>query len=132
MPASKCVEAARRPSSGYGSPLLRLYGYDRAPGVGTRRCSGPTGSCTEFGRIAAGLSERPTETAFQAGLRGFSRFLVIVAGVLTVSIFAINVGFHRPLIEALLFSLAIAVGITPEMMPAIVTVSLSAGSRDLP
>jgi Mg2+-importing ATPase len=90
-----------------------------------------TGSGTEFGRIAAGLLERPTETAFQSGLRGFSRFLVIVAGVLTVSIFAINVGFHRPLIEALLFSLAIAVGITPEMMPAIVTVSLSAGAREL-
>ncbi len=43
----------------------------------------------------------------------------------------INVGLDRPLIEALLFSLAIAVGITPEMMPAIVTVSLSAGARQL-
>ncbi|MGD0379097.1 MAG: magnesium-translocating P-type ATPase [Acidimicrobiales bacterium] len=90
-----------------------------------------TGLSTEFGRIAAGLSERPAETAFQAGLRGFSRFLVGVAAVLTVAIFAINVGFHRPLIEALLFSLAIAVGITPEMMPAIVTVSLSSGAREL-
>ncbi len=90
-----------------------------------------TGLSTEFGRIAAGLSERPAETAFQAGLRGFSRFLVAVAAVLTVAIFAINVGLHRPLIEALLFSLAIAVGITPEMMPAIVTVSLSSGAREL-
>ncbi len=90
-----------------------------------------TGLSTEFGRIAAGLAERPTETAFQAGLRGFSRFLVGLAAVLTVAIFAINVGFHRPLIEALLFSLAIAVGITPEMMPAIVTVSLSSGAREL-
>ncbi len=90
-----------------------------------------TGLSTEFGRIAAGLAERPAETAFQAGLRGFSRFLVGVAAVLTVAIFAINVGFHRPLIEALLFSLAIAVGITPEMMPAIVTVSLSSGAREL-
>ena len=90
-----------------------------------------TGAATAFGQIALGLSERPAETAFQAGLRSFSRLLVMVAGALTLSIFAINVGFARPLVDALLFSLAIAVGITPEMMPAIVTVSLSAGSREL-
>ena len=90
-----------------------------------------TGTATAFGKIAVGLTDRPPETAFQAGLRGFSRLLVVVAGVLTVAIFAINIGFARPFIDALLFSLAIAVGITPEMMPAIVTVSLSAGSREL-
>ena len=90
-----------------------------------------TGHATAFGKIAVGLTDRPPETAFQAGLRGFSRLLVVVAGVLTVAIFAINVGLSRPFIDALLFSLAIAVGITPEMMPAIVTVSLSAGSREL-
>ncbi len=51
--------------------------------------------------------------------------------MLTAFIFVVNVALSRPLIEALLFSLAIAVGIAPEMMPAIVTVSLSAGSRAL-
>ena len=51
--------------------------------------------------------------------------------MLTVFIFVINVALSRPLIDALLFSLAIAVGIAPEMMPAIVTVSLSAGSKAL-
>ena len=51
--------------------------------------------------------------------------------MLTAFIFIINVALSRPLIEALLFSLAIAVGIAPEMMPAIVTVSLSAGSKAL-
>ena len=90
-----------------------------------------TGSDTEFGRIAVGLSEEQAETAFQTGLRDFSRFLVGVAGVLTVSIFVVNVVLSRPLIEALLFSLAIAIGITPQLLPAIVSVSLSAGSRAL-
>ena len=127
MPASKCVEADAG-ATGMNLPCCAFMGTIVHQGSG-RAAVVATGPGTEFGRIAAGLSERPTETAFQAGLRGFSRFLVIVAGVLTVSIFAINVGFHRPLIEALLFSLAIAVGITPEMMPAIVTVSLSAGAR---
>jgi P-type Mg2+ transporter len=90
-----------------------------------------TGSATAFGRIAAGLAEKHGQTAFEAGLSRFSRFLFGVAAVLTVLIFAINLALARPLIDALLFSLAIAVGIAPEMMPAIVTVSLSAGSRAL-
>jgi P-type Mg2+ transporter len=90
-----------------------------------------TGSSTVFGKIAVGLGERQAETAFQAGLRGFSRLLVRVAAVLTISIFVINVAFSRPLLEALLFSLAIAIGITPQLLPAIVSVSLSTGSRQL-
>ena len=69
-----------------------------------------TGGRAEFGRIALGLGERQPETEFQVGLRKFSMLLVQVAGVLTTSIFVINVTLHRPIIDALLFSLAIAVG----------------------
>ena len=90
-----------------------------------------TGARTAFGQIAAGLTENQGQTAFEVGLSRFSRFLFEVAAVLTAFIFIVNVALSRPLIEALLFSLAIAVGIAPEMMPAIVTVSLSAGSRAL-
>jgi Mg2+-importing ATPase len=90
-----------------------------------------TGSATAFGAIAIGLGERQAETAFQVGLRDFSAFLVKVAGVLTVSIFVINVVLSRPLLDAFLFSLAIAIGITPQLLPAIVSVSLSTGSRAL-
>ena len=90
-----------------------------------------TGASTEFGKIASGLTDRPPETAFEAGLRSFSKMLATVAGVVTAWVFVINVVLGRPFLEALLFSLAIAVGMTPEMMPAIVTVSLSAGSRAL-
>ncbi len=90
-----------------------------------------TGARTAFGQIAAGLAEKHSQTAFEAGLSRFSRFLFAVAAVLTAFIFIINVALSRPLIDALLFSLAIAVGIAPEMMPAIVTVSLSAGSKAL-
>ena len=90
-----------------------------------------TGMQTGFGRIAAGLGTRPAETAFQVGLRRFSFLLVRVAGVLTSLIFVVNVVLHRPIIDALLFSLAIAIGLTPQLLPAIVTVSLSTGSRRL-
>ncbi len=90
-----------------------------------------TGSTTAFGKIAVGLTERQTDTAFQTGLRQFSKLLVKVAGVLTISIFVINLVLHRPLIDALLFSLAIAIGITPQLLPAIVSVSLASGARQL-
>jgi Mg2+-importing ATPase len=90
-----------------------------------------TGPRTAFGHIAAGLSEQPGRTAFEEGLSKFSRFLFVVAAVLTAFVFAMNIILSRPLIEALLFSLAIAVGIAPEMMPAIVTISLASGSKAL-
>lgn len=88
-----------------------------------------TGAHTEFGKIAAGLDTHPLDTEFQVGLRRFSLLLVYVAGALTTSIFVINVALHKPIIDALLFSLAIAVGITPQLLPAVVSTSLAAGSR---
>ncbi|MGC1211755.1 MAG: magnesium-translocating P-type ATPase [Micromonospora sp.] len=90
-----------------------------------------TAGHTAFGRIAVGLGERQGETEFQRGLRRFSLMLARVAGVLTAVIFVINLVLHRPVIDAVLFSLAIAVGITPQLLPAIVTASLAAGTRSL-
>jgi Mg2+-importing ATPase len=90
-----------------------------------------TGARAEFGRIALGLGERQPQTEFQNGLRRFSILLVQVAAVLTVSIFVINLVLHRPIIDSMLFSLAIAVGISPQLLPAVVSTSLAAGSRQL-
>ena len=88
-----------------------------------------TGAHTEFGKIAAGLSTHQLDTEFQVGLRKFSMLLVYVAGSLTTTIFVMNVVLHKPIMDALLFSLAIAVGITPQLLPAVVSSSLAAGSR---
>ena len=107
-----------------------LMGTVVAAGSG-RGVAVATGGTAQFGRIALGLGERQPETAFQAGLRRFSMLLVQVAGALTVAIFVINVALHRPVLDALLFSLAIAVGISPQLLPAVVSTSLSAGSRQL-
>lgn len=87
-----------------------------------------TGSATRFGAIAAGLQTHQLDTAFQQGLRRFSMLLVYVAATLTTAIFIINVVLDKPVLDALLFSLAIAVGITPQLLPAVVSTSLSAGS----
>src|SRR5215475_6125678 len=90
-----------------------------------------TGAATAFGKIASGLADRPPETGFQVGLREFSKLLAAIALVVAALVFIINVVLGRPPLQALLFSLAIAVGLTPELFPAIVSVSLSAGSRAL-
>lgn len=90
-----------------------------------------TGARTAFGAIAARLMTQPPETAFQAGLRAFSRMLVNVTLVLTAGVFAVNAALRHPLLDSLLFSLAIAVGLTPQLLPAIVTVSLATGARRL-
>ena len=130
LPASKSANPAPPTDSVVDLPSCAFMGTVVHQGSGSGVVVG-TGSRTAFGKIAAGLGERPAETAFQVGLRGFSALLVKVAGVLTVGIFAINVALERPLIDALLFSLAIAIGITPQLLPAIVSVSLSSGSRVL-
>ncbi len=121
--ASTSDSAIDLPSCGFMGTVVR-QGSGRALVVAT-------GSSTAFGKIAAGLGETQSETAFQVGLRDFSKLLVTVAGVLTVSIFVVNVAFSRPVLQALLFSLAIAIGITPQLLPAIVSVSLASGSRAL-
>ncbi len=90
-----------------------------------------TGKNAEFGRIAAGLDERPPETDFQVGLRRFSYLLLQVAIALMVIILVSNLLLQKPVIDSVLFSLAIAVGITPQLLPAVVSASLATGSRQL-
>lgn len=87
------------------------------------------GNDTEFGKISERLQLRPPETDFEHGVRRFGYFLMEVTLVLVVVIFAINVFFHKPVIEAFLFSLALAVGLTPQLLPAIISVNLSYGAR---
>ena len=130
MPAEKSAEPVAA-----GTPLAELsccalMGTVVRAGSGTGVVTA-TGPAAEFGRIALGLGERQPETEFQAGLRKFSMLLVQVAGGLTGAIFVINVALHKPVIDALLFSLAIAVGISPQLLPAVVATSLAAGSRQL-
>ncbi|MCW2724846.1 MAG: Mg(2+) transport ATPase, P-type [Frankiales bacterium] len=90
-----------------------------------------TGGRAEFGRIALGLGTRQPETDFQVGLRQFSMLLLQVALALTTLVFTMNLLLHRPFLDSLLFSLAIAVGITPQLLPAVVSTSLATGSRRL-
>ena len=90
-----------------------------------------TGSRTAFGAIAVRLGEQQGQTAFQQGLQDFSRLLATVTAVLAGSIFVINAAVGHSILQSALFALAIAVGLTPQLLPAIVTISLSTGARRL-
>jgi Mg2+-importing ATPase len=90
-----------------------------------------TGGRTAFGAIALRLGDRQPQTAFQLGLRAFSLLLMRVTAVLAGSILVINVALGRSVLSSVLFALAIAVGLTPQLLPAIVTVSLSTGAKRL-
>ncbi|MBC7576596.1 MAG: magnesium-translocating P-type ATPase [Tardiphaga sp.] len=88
-----------------------------------------TGHSTEFGTIGASLRAREPETDFARGVRQFGYLLIRVMFVMVFFVLAANLLIGRPVIESLLFAVALAVGLSPELLPAIVSVTLSAGAR---
>ncbi|WP_338874643.1 magnesium-translocating P-type ATPase [Spirosoma sp. SC4-14] len=87
-----------------------------------------TGPQTELGHIAERIGNATPETDFERGIRQFGYMLMEVTLVLVILIFAINVGLHKPVLNAFLFSLAIAVGLTPQLLPAIISINLAKGA----
>jgi Mg2+-importing ATPase len=90
-----------------------------------------TGKQTEFGKVSNRLKQAPPENAFEKGVRQFGYFLLVVTLILISFIFVFNIYFGRPLIESLLFSLALAVGLTPQLLPAIITINLAHGAQEM-
>jgi len=90
-----------------------------------------TGKETEFGKVSERLKLKALETEFEHGIRRFGYFLGEVTLVLVVIIFAINVFLHRPVLESFLFSLALAVGLTPQLLPAIISINLAHGAKKM-
>jgi len=90
-----------------------------------------TGKQAEFGKISERLKLKPPETEFEHGIRRFGYLLLEVTLLLVIAVFAINVFFHRPVLESYLFSLALAVGLTPQLLPAIISINLAHGARKM-
>ena len=88
-----------------------------------------TGKETEFGKVSERLKLRPPETEFERGVRRFGYLLMEVTLVLVIFIFAINVYFTRPVLESFLFAMALAVGLTPQLLPAIISINLAHGAK---
>jgi Mg2+-importing ATPase len=88
-----------------------------------------TGRETEYGRIASRLALDEADTDFDRGLRRFGAMLTRVMFVLVLFTTTANILGHKPAIDALLFAIALAVGLAPEMLPAIVAVNLGRGAQ---
>jgi Mg2+-importing ATPase len=129
--------ALKDPRSGVLDPArdedragLAFFGTSVVSGTGLATITA-TGARTSYGTIAHRLSERAPETDFQHGIKAFSLLIGRVTMILVVGVVAVNVARERPLFDALLFAIALAVGLTPELLPAIVTLNLTRGARAL-
>jgi Mg2+-importing ATPase len=90
-----------------------------------------TGVATRFGEIAHRLSARDTQTSFEKGIRKFGLLVARAIFALVILVFLGNLALDRPVFSSLLFSLALAVGLTPQMLPVIISICLSRGAREL-
>lgn len=87
-----------------------------------------TGSDTEYGKIAEDLAKAAPETDFERGIKEFSYFITKVTFVLVIFVFFVNAFFGKGIFNSLLFAIAIAIGLTPELLPVIMSVALGRGS----
>ena len=90
-----------------------------------------TAKSTVFGQIAERLKLRPRETEFERGVQRFGYLLTRVMLVMVVVVLAVNIVRHKPPLDSLLFALALAVGLTPELLPAIISITLAHGAQQM-
>jgi len=90
-----------------------------------------TGKKTEFGKISERLKLKHPETEFENSIKRFGYFLMEITTILVILIFAVNIFLKRPFLESFLFSLALAVGLTPQLLPTIISVNLARGAKRL-
>src|SRR5205807_4352993 len=81
--------------------------------------------------LAASLGQKPPATAFAVGIRRFGMLIMRFTIFLVLFVLVVNISFDRPVLESLMFALALAVGLTPELLPMIVTVTLARSAMAL-
>ncbi|AGU52946.1 magnesium-transporting ATPase, P-type 1 [Variovorax paradoxus B4] len=90
-----------------------------------------TGSHTALGEVASSIQAEPLPTAFEIGMHRFGMMIMRLTLLLVLFVLLVNVILHRPLLDSFLFAVALAVGLTPELLPMVVSVTLSRGAMRL-
>jgi len=90
-----------------------------------------TGRDSAFGEIAESMAKRPPETEFERGLRHFGGMLMKIMVLVVLAVLTINILLQRPTVDTLLFAIALAVGLSPELLPAILAITLSKGAQKM-
>ncbi|AMK78028.1 MULTISPECIES: magnesium-translocating P-type ATPase [Methylomonas] len=88
-----------------------------------------TGSSSEFGKLSERIKLKAPETEFEHGVRRFGYLLMEVTLTLVIMIFAVNVYLDKPVMDSFLFALALAVGLTPQLLPAVISINLAHGAK---
>jgi Mg2+-importing ATPase len=128
LPAEKSAEHAPAPSRSLAdAPYMVLLGTSVVSGTATAVVTA-TGRATAFGDIVLRLATKPPEMEFDRGIRRFGFLIMRTVIFLVLFVLVINLAFHRPALESLLFAVALAVGLTPEFLPMITTVTLGQGA----
>ncbi|HEV2057091.1 MAG TPA: magnesium-translocating P-type ATPase [Methylomirabilota bacterium] len=128
LPREKHADAALGPGTSLAeAPTAVLQGTSVVSGLGEAVIV-HTGARTEFGQVAAQLAGRAPETEFERGTRQFGMLILQVVLLLVLFVFLVNALVRRDPLESFLFAVALAVGLTPELLPMIVSVTLSRGA----
>ena len=90
-----------------------------------------TGAKSALGHLATSLAEKPPATDFAVGIRRFGLLIMRLTVLMVLFVLVVNISFHRPVLESLMFALALAVGLTPELLPMIVTVTLARSALEM-
>ncbi|MGY2894431.1 magnesium-translocating P-type ATPase [Deinococcus sp. UYEF24] len=129
MPVEKAVGvgASRLPENPADASNLVFVGSSVVSGRAEALVTA-TGARTTFGGIVTSLSRRAPETEFERGMKSFSVFILQVVLFLVLFVFAVNTLHRRDPVQSLLFAVALAVGLTPEFLPMITSITLSNGA----
>ena len=128
MPVEKEARAPKSEEKGTPQAIDAVFlGTSVVSGIGVARISA-TGRRTAFGAIAEKLAARPSETEFERGLRRFGLLIMRAVLLLVLFILAVRVALHKDAFESLVFAVALAVGLTPEFLPMIASVTLARGA----
>ena len=129
LPAEKTADDLDVPTENLAEVQSRVFlGTSVTSGSATAVVTA-TGRNTAFGDIAATLASKPPQTEFERGMTGFSQLIVKTVFFLVLFIFLVGIlGHHRPL-ETILFAISLAVGLTPEGLPAVTTITLAVGAQ---
>lgn len=123
FPAEKSVSAAP------GSKMNAVFSGTNVISGQAEIVLAAVGEETELGRIGREMGVIVTETAFEKGIRRFGRLIIRISLVLAGIVLAYNLAAGKPAEESFLFALAISVGLAPELLPSIITITLSAGAK---
>jgi len=121
----------KRAAAGHGHAGDDLFmGTSVVSGTATMRIA-RIGAATEVGKIARTLAAEPPPTEFERGLRAFGMLIMRITAFMVLFVLLVNAAMHRPLLESFVFAVALAVGLTPELLPMILTVTLARGAMRL-